>query len=406
MQASHRLTLILASLSAVALFFTTCQAAPATSDDLSQSTASLDTVDPSTVVVPRPLEGKRILQPEWIIEPQELDGTFVGPREHSGELEYLAIDSDGTVLWTARRPLTCSGFVLSRTETGQPIAVLTNVAATNEAIATTTVEAYDLRSGEPVWGPVPVTGPYKGPGLVYAAPPEEFIGDVGEKVALDPSTGDVLLAETDLAETDLAETNLADRRIVGEYHGTVITVGDSEIVAQRGTVAANETGHLWSIAGRDKGWDLAHLGNNTRHSWLGDDHALLATEKGAYAIVEMSTGKVLADDVIAAGHDPETRNVIAVDRTAVRAFDPEGNQRWKHESSSEFQLMGVGNGYVFLREGPDDLVLETANGGTAPGVLPESGDTPYIPLRPSHTGAAVVQSGQVRLLVTTEQAGN
>ena len=71
-----------------------------------------------------------------------------------------------------------------------------------------TASAYDLATGDPVWGPVELPGPHAGPGLVFQAPPEGFMGESGEAVALDPSTGQRLDAD--------------GGRALGEFAGTVV----------------------------------------------------------------------------------------------------------------------------------------------------------------------------------------
>lgn len=67
-------------------------------------------------------------------------------------------------------------------------------------MAATTATALDLTTGEQIWGPVDVPGPYQGPGLVFAAPPEGFMGQTGPRVALDPTTGQVAAAESDILD--------------------------------------------------------------------------------------------------------------------------------------------------------------------------------------------------------------
>nr|WP_237467213.1 hypothetical protein [Leucobacter chromiireducens] len=155
-----------------------------------------------------------------------------------------------------------------------------------------------MRSGTPVWGPTPVTGPFKGPGLVFAAAPDAFLGDVGEKVALDPSTGAPLLREAELH----------GERLLAEHRGTLVTITDAQLIAR------SDGAVTWSLplAGRD--WDATHIANATRQHRLGADVLVIptptATEPDRAAHLDLRTGTLRA----------EPANASA----ALRVADPSG----------------------------------------------------------------------------------
>lgn len=149
----------------------------------------LPQVDVSQMRLPTSLEGLEVLDPDWATEPKYADGVYLAAGEREGLLEFTAVSVHGEVLWAAQRPASCTGFAVTTDDQGRALAVLTDTETTSDALAGTTATAYDLNSGEHVWGPVEVPGPHHGPGLVFAAPPPEYMGEGGPRVALSPSTG-------------------------------------------------------------------------------------------------------------------------------------------------------------------------------------------------------------------------
>ncbi|SMX96155.1 hypothetical protein BSP109_02925 [Brevibacterium sp. Mu109] len=69
--------------------------------------------------VPNTFDALPLVEIDWDIAPQELDGVFVAFRETDGALEFSAVAENGTVLWAAERPINCGGFALTTTTTGQ-----------------------------------------------------------------------------------------------------------------------------------------------------------------------------------------------------------------------------------------------------------------------------------------------
>src|SRR5699024_2094031 len=60
----------------------------------------------------------------------------------------------------ADRPLSCTGYVLTRGPEGAPVAVLADLAEAAEGdFPAMTLTGYDLRTAEPLWGPVEALGP-------------------------------------------------------------------------------------------------------------------------------------------------------------------------------------------------------------------------------------------------------
>src|SRR5699024_7031162 len=70
-------------------------------------------VAPEEMRLPLEMIPMIVVDPGWTAPSQQLDGVFVGYREGEDRLTYLAVDQDGTVLWEADRPLSCTGFTLT-----------------------------------------------------------------------------------------------------------------------------------------------------------------------------------------------------------------------------------------------------------------------------------------------------
>src|SRR5699024_4425349 len=106
-------------------------------------TADLGDHDP-----PETLVDREIVDPSWSEPPKAAGDLFVGLRPVDDKaLELTAVDASGTVLWTARRPLACTGFALA--DVGDRITVvLTDLEPGRDTAITTTATAYDLATGE------------------------------------------------------------------------------------------------------------------------------------------------------------------------------------------------------------------------------------------------------------------
>lgn len=146
----------------------------------------LPEADTTELWLPHSFEGLRVLDPGWDTEAQYSDGVFLGATDHGDHLEYTAVDLHGEVLWAAERPSGSTGFSIRNDSQGHPVAVLPDV----KEDGTGTVSAYDLASGELVWGPAEPPGPAapEGGGTTTATGAEHD-GNV------DPATGTHLALE-------------------------------------------------------------------------------------------------------------------------------------------------------------------------------------------------------------------
>src|SRR5699024_606113 len=75
--------------------------------------------------LPYQVDQLALVEPPWpAASVQELGGVLLAPAESEGALEFRAVDAEGTTLWWAQRPPSCTGFVLTTTGDGQDLAVL------------------------------------------------------------------------------------------------------------------------------------------------------------------------------------------------------------------------------------------------------------------------------------------
>ncbi|WP_341360758.1 hypothetical protein V5H98_06255 [Georgenia sp. M64] len=362
--------------------------------------------------LPLPLAPFRMVEPGWDQVPEELDGTFLGLAEPTPDgdtsdadtadtadadtadadtadgaaLRFVAADEQGTVLWEAARPPSCTGFALTRAG-DRALAVLTDLAPTDDAVAGTTATAYDLTTGERVWGPVEVPGPHHGPGLVFSAgAPRATVGETGPRVVLDPATGEVLADESDEAGTG----------VVGEYDGTVLTAVDGELVATAGGTTT------WRVPLASLGLDgapTAVAGARPPHgtALLGAPGA----ETGA--LVDLADGAVLATDVADARRDPSSGAVVALGEERVTGL-PATGEPWEVPVTGT-RLAAAGGALVYLRVGDALQVLNATTGAEAQAYGEAGSAGLVVPVLFSAGGAAVVPTETGYGLVTTAPAG-
>lgn len=342
-------------------------------------------MDPAGTWLPHHLEARRIVQTPFDVLPAERGEVFLAPEERDGALTFSAVDAEGSVLWTAERPLSCAGFTLAGTEDGQDLAVLTDVDSDGDSgeLATTTATAYDLRTGELAWGPVPVGGPHVGPGLVFAAPGAGPIGDGGARLVLDAATGEVLADEDD------------DARILGEYDGTVLMVAGDDVLALAG--AGQE--ELWRLDATEYGWDPADL---APAAGTGADRQVtrLQVAPGVAAAIDLEQGLVLAEDVTDAVVEESTGTRLVLEGEHTRAFDASGEELWAYLLTEPTTIDGAGGVMVYLRSGDSVRVHNVLTGEVAEAYDPQGQGEILVPAVIAANGATVVVASEGYPLVT------
>ena len=340
--------------------------------------AALATVDPAGMRVPFQLDEHVMVDPGWDIAPQELDGVFIAPREQGDRLEFVAVDASGAVLWIADRPLTCTGYALTTTSDGRALAVLTdtpaNSAPTDSTLAATTATAYDVHTGEQVWGPIDVPGPHLGPGLVFGALPQAAIGAVGPRTALNPTSGEATIIGGE-----------PDGVIVGEYDGTVLVAQADDLVAR--TSADGE--ELWRVeASKLDG----HPGDLKAAVGVrpGPGFAFLTDRDGAGILLDLEDGTIIASDLLDAATDDSAGVHVLVSDTEVYGQDAEGKVLWTHPAGDQTTITGIGGILVYLQSGDSLRVHNALTGDVALGYPPDQEGRIAVPTLLTKDGAGVV----------------
>jgi outer membrane protein assembly factor BamB len=392
---SSRSERLLVTVALVVLGVAACSAQPAATP-----------VDPDPQRVGRPAPAAEMTQwavpvswdqapavdPGWDQRPAELDGLFLGldiPDTAGHPVRYVATDSQGTVLWTAERPPTCTGFALSRTG-GTPVAVLTDLSSEG----TTTASAYELRSGELMWGPVDVPGAHQGPGLVFAQP-APALGATGPRVALDPATGAVVADEA-------TEDGLT---VVGEFDSVVLT-------AQNGALQAVDAGsgdQQWSLPTERAGLTAEATPVAIPGTEPPEGTALLAgrSDKGTAtvgALVELDDGTVTTTDANQVTRDPATGVHVAIGANSLRALR-DGQVLWSQDVPPSVSVAAAGGALVYLRDGDSLSIRNTLTGAAAVAYEGDPAAGFAVPVIVSTTGAAVVRTDGYVLLTAPPAGG-
>ncbi|MCI2266890.1 hypothetical protein [Sediminivirga luteola] len=359
-----------------ALLLVGCSAGQEPDPDLQRTPAAggeaLPAVELEGYRVPGAFAELRFVEAGWDLAPQERGGVFVGASDEGEVLEFSAVGSDGAVLWSAQRPILCTGFALVADEEGRDLAVLTDIASSEEAIAATTATAYDLHTGEEVWGPVEVPGPLQGPGLVFGAAPEGFMGEAGPKTALDPTTGEVIAQEDE------------ENRIIGEYQGLVLTAEGGALVGEDGRTDQQE----WSVDEGDLGWEPAGASAAVETD-PGAELALVTGPEGASALIDTGSGEVVATDVVDAASDPTAGARVLVGPADVRAVDEDNEEQWAQSTGEETTIEAIGTGLVYLRIGDTLRVHNVFTGDVARAYDPEGTGRLLVPEIITDDGGAV-----------------
>lgn len=311
-----------------------------------------ETVDKSELRLPLEMTTHVMVAPGWSGTPLQLGGMFLGHAEEEDALRYIAVVEDGTISWTARRPLSCTGMAVSRADDDTPVAVLPDVAAGEGQLVISTVTGYDLVTGQTLWGPTEVPGPQVAPGLVYGAPGEQPMGAGGERTAISASTGETVLSEADLDAG----------RILAEHLGTVLHTEGPLLVG----ISSVDGSRLWELelpasadpmTARVPGAidPLSNLVVVRGDTEAGDSFGML---------VNLADGSVLVEDAAAAVHDLATETTVVASGTTVTGIDPEGNGLWRHVDPEVLRLVSAGErlSYALRPEEGTLVVLDTLQG--------------------------------------------
>lgn len=349
----------------------------------SSPTATTLSAPTDDLQVPLAYSESPLIDPQWDTEGQYADGVYLGAQETETHLEFTAISDTGEALWTVDRPLSCTGFTLGFTGDGRALAILGDTESSDDALAATTVSAYELHTGDLVWGPIDVPGPYIGPGLVYGKLDGGTLGQASEHVALDINTGEIAVSDTD------------SEVILGEYDGTILTVVGDDLVARAGE---RET---WRINLAEHSIDPADVLPDM--GYRAGDTTILVKVKGAGGImVDKDTGDVLFTDVRDAVRDYVSGVWTIRDSTGVHAYDEMGTLLWSQSVSDNTEFEVAGGSLLYMRDGDSLRVHNLYTGAIAQAYTPDQTGTIVVPAFIADNGTALLWVDGRQIIATVE----
>ncbi|QOR47309.1 hypothetical protein INS90_08580 [Trueperella pecoris] len=390
---SRRTAWALIVLAAAIVGVSACAATPSEEADVNREVrtkvSAPATVDVSEMNVPVSLQGLKVYDPEWVVMPQYAQEVYIAPRDVGHALEYVAMSTSGEALWAVERPRSCTGFVVTETNDGRPLAVLLDSHTSADKLAGITATAHDLRTGEVVWGPVEVPGTYSGPGLVFASTPRGVISEGGQRVALDRDTGSIVSGQS------------AEERVLGDVHGTLITLNGSVLLARDSHAAVEK----WRLDVVEQGWDPQQIRAAVDEN-AATHYARLTLNQGPGPVIDIRDGTILHAAARDMGEDPLTGSVVVLTEDGLTSYDAEHRQLWSTSALPDTTIQTVGGVFVYVREGETIRVHNVLTGAIAQAYLYDHPGTILVPAHLGPTGAALVfdKNGYV-LLVTVPPLG-
>lgn len=342
--------------------------------------------DTSALRLPLQLSGQQVVAPGWGTPPHVAGDVYLSAEHHDDVLTFRAVDATGLILWEAQRPLSCTGFTLTSAN-DQHLAVLTDIDAEVQTFGHTVATGYDLHTGEQLWEPVDVPGPHHGPGTVFASPPEAAMGSIGPKVVLDPGTGQVVLDERDTPEI----------RILGEFHGTILVQNNGQVkLFDAATLATSglEAEPQWSLPVTDHQWDEQRLTATAPEPNPGLAHnagaVLIGTDSTDRALIQLTDGQLLAEELSEAGQDPSSRMWVTVGDD-LSGYDANGEPIFD-EPLDELGLIGIGGAIAYMKNPDGDIEARNViTGALSRSYDPQDTGQPVVPLIIDTNGAAILE---------------
>lgn len=358
-----------------------------------------DVTDAADLWLPLQLEDQLVLDPGWQTPPAYADGVFLSASDHENVLTFTAADDTGQVLWQAERPLSCTGFTLTTTQ-HQTVAVLTDIDDTHQGFGHTVANGYDLHTGEALWGPVDVPGAHQGPGTVFAAPPQAAMGSTEPRLVLDPASGAVLLDESTEPEV----------RILGEFNGLIVLVYEHTVIAYDAAQLAEhslEAQPVWTLDPAPYSWDLEALQATVPASNDSgpDQHGAVLLGDGLEhkMLLDLSDGRVIAEDVATAMQDPSSGTWVTLGQQRV-GYDRDGTTLYQLPGDG-LTFAGIGGAMVYLENTAGDIAVHNVVTGALGRAYDPSGTGELaVPAVITANGAAVVEAAGRYYLVAVHDA--
>lgn len=382
----------IAALAAAVAFLAACTWAPTETQiepdrAVHQHTGDLPTVAVPELQLPFAFQELPTFALPYDDAPQTRAGVLLGLHDAGGVLEFTAVSTAGRILWSTQRPATCSGFTL--TVAGQtPIAILTDVGTTGKALAQVSATAYHLHTGEVLWGPVPVAGPWHGPGAVFAeAAPAAEMGATGPRQALDSATGEVLDVPGE---------------VIGEFAGTVLATTD-------GTLTAHGA-HSWQIPLRDllpqehpEAGPLPELAAVPGVSTPPGYALIGAVGASEGALVRIADGQVVTVTASSMALDGAAQVLVVKEGDTLAGYTSSGPV-WSRGVAAEMRIVTSGGVLTYLRSQDSVQVINAVTGQDAVGYSPETSQY-AVPVVITDDGAAVFDLAPFTLVGVHGESG-
>lgn len=345
-----------ALLAVTAVLLAACNSAPDVNRDVSTENASQEPIDTSDLNVPISIDGLDVLDPGWDLPPQFADGIYLSAAEQDDVLAFSALSINGEVLWSTERPASFTDFVLTASSDGTAVAVLLDEGESTDLSA----RAYDLRSGDSLWGPVDVPGSFAGPGLI-------FTGE--ERFTIDPDDGNIVAGP-----------------YIAEHAGTLLSVEGRTLSATDSSGSV-----LWEVGADEQDAE-----------WIGTAGAyvLLKQNDKPGRVIDAATGHTIADSITSAGVDPSTDTLVVRDESALHAYG-NGAALWSLTIGPGTELVGVGGIFAYLREGDAVRVHNVLTGAVAQAYYADGEGTVLVPAHVTRQGAALLYGPDGGYLLAT-----
>lgn len=274
-----------------------------------------DGLAPPTAGVPPGFAAAPAWRVDFAGDPVAVGDGFVGlvdTSSVSGHVVIQVLDDQGNPRFGVAAPPVCSAFVVTRDGDRELLVTMSTTLATGAQGGGTAhyyATARDLHSGDVVWGPTEVSGPWRGPGLIYGQHPVSQVGAVDDGApmsAVDPRDGSTAVSTT------------GAQRLVYERAGEVVVSDPGSTVWVQDTTSGRR---LWTSsqvqrpAGAPAGAArfAAAAGTVVALSWTRPDGVAVT---GAY---DLATGALLSDlgatAVASAVADATTGSVVLVGPT-------------------------------------------------------------------------------------------
>lgn len=116
------------------------------------------------------------------------------------------------------------------------------------------------------------------------------------------------------------------------------------------------------------------------------------------------TGEVIVNHARDVGFDKQSGTLVLLTATEILGLSESG-WIWSHPSPEQATLHGIGSGLAYFRDGGPHFVLDLSDGSLATPEFqgaPASAAGPFLPTHTTERGAAIVENGPIRYLVTRD----